>query len=140
MEYDIFLGGPWEKYAPFPYKSMIKAAFPDKNIFDPETRPSQTAGDWFSENYFAIEDSLTMVTLVPSFPFPGVGPEVGFFYHEHCCEDPTKRLEELVIIWPVDIKPDFGKKVAAKMGYIVENPEEAIARLRPILYTAPKSI
>lgn len=132
--YDVFLGGPWERHAPFPYKSDIKKAFPDKIIFDPEKRQSQKSGEWFVDNYYAIENSLTMIALVPNFPFPGVGPEVGFFYYRKCNNEPRKPLEELVIIWPSIVKPDYGKKVAEKMGYLVENSEQAIARLKPIFY------
>lgn len=133
MKYDIFLGGPWEKYAPFPYKTMIKEAFPELNLFDPEERPSQETGDWFVDNYQALHNSKTMLALVPEFAFPGVAPEVGIFYQVNS-KDPSKPLDEIVIIWPEIVKPDYGKKVAAKMGYVVENPEEAISRLKPILY------
>lgn len=132
MKHDIFLGGPWEKHAPFPYKTMIKEAFPDKNIFDPEEQASQKIGNWFVDNYNALESSLTLVALVPEFPFPGVGPEVGIFYCSHN-KDPNKPLEEIVIIWPEIVKPDHGKKVAERMGYLVENVEECIARLKVII-------
>ncbi len=133
MKHDIFLGGPWEQYAPFPYKTHIKQAFPNKKCFDPETDSNQ--GTWFADNYEGIENSAAMVALVPSFPFPGVGPEVGHFYRANCKSDPTKPLENLVIIWPEAVKPDFGKEVATKMGYVVENCEQAIARLRVVLET-----
>lgn len=132
MKYDIFLGGPWEKHAPFPYKTMIKEAFPDKNIFDPEEQASQKTGNWFVDNYNALESSLTMVALVPEFPFPGVGPEAGIFYHINS-KDPNKPLEELVIIWPEIVKPDHGRKVAERMGYVVENVEDAILKLKAVI-------
>lgn len=134
MAYDIFLGGPWEDKAHEPYKTKIKRAFPNNRIFDPEEQTSQKDGTWFVDNYWAILSSKTMVSFVPSFPFPGVGPEVGIFYHEHCDWNLLEPLKELVIIWPDFVKPDHGKSVARRMGYIVENTGEAIARLRPILY------
>lgn len=133
MEYDIFLGGPWERHAPFRYKSIIKEAFSDRNIFDPEERPSQERGDWFADNFYALEHSRAMVALVPSFPFPGVAPEVGIFYYSKCNNNPTKALDEIIIIWPPIVKPDYGKKVAEKMGYIVESSDEAILRLKSLL-------
>jgi hypothetical protein len=132
MNYDIFLGGPWEKHAPFPYKSEIRKAFPDKRIFDPEVQPEQKTDKWFMKNLSALESCKSVVALVPDFPFPGIGPEVGFFYHKNCQGDFSKPLEEIVIIWPKTVKPEYGKKVAEKMGYVVENPEEAIARLKQI--------
>ena len=131
-EYDIFVGGPWEKHAPFPYKSMIKDAFPDKRIFDPEERASQRTGDWFVDNYRGLRDSRTMAALVPYFPLPGVGPEIGIFYYTHA-KTIGKPLEELAIIWPEVVKPDYGKKVAEKMGCIVKDPEQAISRLKAVL-------
>jgi len=132
MKYDIFLGGPWEKRCLVPYKSMIKEAFPDKKIFDPEERTAQETGGWFVDNYKALKSSLAMVAFIPNFPFPGVGPEVGLFYEMHS-KSPKKPLEEIVIIWSDIVKPDYGKKVAEKFGYVVEDTEEAIVRLKALL-------
>jgi len=131
MKYDLFLGGPWERFAPFPYKTEIKKSFPGKSIFDPEEQESQKSDNWFEDNYRAIENSFAMAALVPQFPFPGVGPETGIFYNKRRIS--AKPLDELVIIWPREFKPDYGKKVAEKMGYVVENCEEAIIRLKKVL-------
>jgi len=135
MKYDLFLGGPWERFAPFPYKTEIKNAFLGKNLFDPESQDSQKTGEWFEDNYNALENSLAMVALVPSFPFPGVGPEAGIFYSKRrgSAKLLAKPLDELTIIWPKELKPDYGKRVAEKMGYVVTNSEEAIARLKIVL-------
>lgn len=140
MKYDIFLAGPWENFAPAPYKRKIKEAFKDKKIYDPEKERldfyddihATLKDDWFAINYDALLNSVAMVALVPQFPFPGVGPETGIFYSSHC-KKVGEPLEELVIIWPEAVKPDYGKQVAKHMGYVVENTNEAISRLRAVL-------
>ncbi|MBN2052530.1 hypothetical protein JW756_03430 [Candidatus Woesearchaeota archaeon] len=134
-EFDIFLGGRWEKHSPYPYKTIIKNAFPDKRIFDPETDPTQKNGKWFEKNFRSLQKSRTLVAFVPDFPFPGIGFETGVFYHSHCQGDASKPLEEIIIIWPDSVKPDHAKKIASKMGYVVENPDEAVLRLKLVLYS-----
>ncbi|MBU1199640.1 MAG: hypothetical protein KKF46_03065 [Nanoarchaeota archaeon] len=133
MIQDIFLGGPFTKHEPYDdYKIKIKSAFPDKDIFDPETQEYQKTGDWFQENAFALENSLALVAYIPDFPFAMVGPEVGIFYTMHDQSNFTRPLDEIIIIWPETLKPDYAKKAAAKMGYVVENPDEAIVRLKKL--------
>lgn len=117
----------------FHTNQILKKHFLIKKRFDPEDYLSKDTHTWFEDNLLALENSLTMVALVPDFPFPGVALEVGFFYHKNCKGDATRPLEELIVIWPSIVTPDYGKKVVEKMGFIVENTQEAIARLKPLL-------
>ncbi|MCD6215606.1 MAG: hypothetical protein J7J92_00845 [Candidatus Aenigmarchaeota archaeon] len=140
MKYDIFLAGPWENFAPAPYKRKIKEAFKDKKIYDPEKEclnfyddvHAVLRKDWFALNYDALSNSLSMVALVPQFPFPGVGPETGIFYSSHC-KKAGEPLEELIIIWPETVKPDYGKRVVRQMGHLVKDTNEAILKLKAVL-------
>lgn len=75
--YDIFLAGPWEQYASEPYKSMVRAAFPDRLFYDPEEKQ---VANWFERNVEALRHTKILLVFVPSFPFPGVGPEVGIYF------------------------------------------------------------
>lgn len=132
MKYDIFLAGPWEKHALIPYKRKIKEAFPNNHIFDPEERLSQKTGEWFKDNYNALKSSKSLVSLVPDFPFSGNSLEVGIYYQMHS-KNQDKPLEQIIVIWPEEVKPDYGKEVAKHIGYVVENIEEAIIRLKDVL-------
>lgn len=154
--WDIYLGGPWEKrlkeevekYKPkYYYKTIIKQAFPDKRIFDPEQRSAQNNGNWFDDDCFGVQHSLTMIAMIPDFPGSAIGDEMGMFYHRNNLHlfskswqeadelvrsnaGVFKPLEELVIIWPEFVKPAFAKKFICRMGYVVENPDDAIVLLR----------
>jgi len=147
--WDIYLGGPWERHSPVPFKEKIKAAFPDRRIFDPEQRSAQKIGNWFDDDCFGIQHSLTMIAMIPEFPGSAIGDEMGMFYHRnnlrlfsksaHEAEELVKNnagvfqpLEELVIIWPESVKPVYAKKFLSHMGYIVENPEAAIVLLKKV--------
>ena len=130
MKYDIFLGGPWEEFAPYPYKRYIKGAFPDKDIYDPEEQPSQETGEWFEDNYNALLNSKSMIAMGCPLPMSGVTQEFGMYYVMHNDGNFERPLEELIMIWPQTLKPEFGKDVAEKMGYIVENVGGAIEKLK----------
>jgi hypothetical protein len=132
--YDIFLGGPFVKHNPYDfYKQKIKDAFPGYRIFDPEVQDYQKTGDWFVGNAFALRGSLALAAYLPEFPFPTIGPEAGMFYTMHNKGDFSRPLEQIVIIWPESLKPDYAKKAVAKMGYVVETPEQAIVLLKKVL-------
>lgn len=130
MDYDIFLGGPPDRRAPFPYKAMIKAAFSDLKIYDWE---EYKGNDYQEQNHKAIKQSGFMISLVPSFPLPGIGPEIGYFYcwHEQKIkQDPS--IKRIILIWPDSVQPDFAKKTLAQYGLIVPTVEEAIAYLKSL--------
>lgn len=132
--YDIFISGPAEKYCEIKYKSLIKQALPDAVIYDTEEVHN---GDWFDNDLAALEQSLCMVVLVPQFPMPGMSTKVGYFYAK-LMERVNQQFKNLaapyiIFIWPNDVMPDYGKKVAERMGYIVISVEECIKRLKPIL-------
>lgn len=124
MIYDIYLGGPWEQYALEDYKTQFKEAFPDKKLFDPETHPSQETGRWFRENYTAMFYSRGMVAMSCDLPMGGVAQEVGMYWMMH--KRNIEPLENLVVIWPTVLKPEFGKEVAQHVGVIVPNARAAI--------------
>lgn len=86
LEHDIYLGGPPDRRAPVPYKEQIKVAFPDLKIYDWETYKGD---DYQEHNDQMLERSKLLVAMVPGFPLPGIGPEIGYFYCFH-----KKRIEE----------------------------------------------
>ena len=137
MGYDIYLAGPWEKhteeYAPF-YKTKIKNAFPDKKFFDPETRPAQKReGEiWFKDDIYGLQNTKYFVGLVPPFSFSGSCIELGIFYQMHCKEQ-GQPLEQIVVIWPVMVKPRHDSFLKQVTKNIVDTPEKAIEKLKDIL-------
>lgn len=77
FEYDMFLGGPPDRRVDVPYRELIKKAFPDLRIYDWE---SYKGDDYQKHNNEMLKKSLMMVSWVPIFRMPGIGPEVGYFY------------------------------------------------------------
>jgi|GEM_PF-1337460 len=127
MDFDIFLGGPPDRRSPFPYRQIIKAAFPDLRIYDWE----EYHGDDYQErNHQMIRQSRMMVSLVPDFPMPGIGPEVGYFYAVHEEMIRAAKVSPIILIWPDSVKPDFTKKTIGHYGLIVPSVEEAIAAIK----------
>lgn len=124
--YDIFLGGPWERYTHIPYKSLIKSAFPTANIYDPET----VQKDWFDRNLSALRKSTVLLAFAPAFPLPGVGPEIGVYYEHRLL---MGRQPNIVVVWPEELTPAWGQEVLAHMGKIVGTVEEAIVAVAGIL-------
>lgn len=127
MKYDIFLGGPWEEYCPISYKKIIKEAFPDLRIYDPE---DYQGSDYFEMNYAVMQSSKSMFVMVPNFPFPLVAVEAGLYYAMHNHGNPAIRINNLVILWPYCVVPDFSKMSLNHLGQVTETIEDAIARLR----------
>ena len=131
--YDLFLSGPWEQYSTEPYKTLIKKAFPELNIFDPETRPSQKDGTWFEDNYRAIRNSRRMVCYVCPNPFPGNALEVGMFYEYNRAKG-LYTPDKLIIIWNDDIKPQWGMEVISRCpSSIFRTTKGAISFLEKLL-------
>lgn len=137
MIYDIFIGGPWEKHQNEKYKTKIKHAFKDKKIFDPEKSSTQKEESnetgnksWFINNYNKLKESKTLIAYVPNFPLPGIGEEIGIYYEMNCKNKPFKPLKNLIIIWPKEAKPDYGKKTAKQYGVLVESVKEGIEELK----------
>jgi hypothetical protein len=129
--YDIFLGGPFEKYDPdLSFKRTIKQAFPDLKIFDPEY---DAGPEWFADNYRALAQSRSMVAyLPPKIAVPAVLQEIGIFYalHQKTLASP---MDEIIIIWPQELptKPS-GISAMRKYGRIVATAEEAVGELKKI--------
>lgn len=119
--YNIFLAGPWERYSSQPYKSLFRASFPTLSFYDPEEH--QVGGLWFEKNLDALRRCDILVVFIPSFPFPGVGPEVGVYFEHRTM---MGRRPKIVAIWPDEIGPQWGKEVLAMMGSIVPTVHEAI--------------
>ncbi|PIN68858.1 hypothetical protein COV93_07780 [Candidatus Woesearchaeota archaeon CG11_big_fil_rev_8_21_14_0_20_43_8] len=129
MVYDIFAGGPSQHRAREPYIDMLRDAFPDKEIFSPFDRPTQEDGAWKYDNLQGIMGSRAMLNCVPSFPFPGVMFEAGFFYNANC-ERPGENLVQLVsVIDPKDLEGPSGKSVLSAYGQMVTDMDSAIERL-----------
>lgn len=131
MKYDIFLGGPRDNLLPTEknpriliYKQPIKSAFADLKIYDWE---NYQGDDYQEHNHLAIRSSEIMVTMIPGFPMPGIGPEIGYFYcyHESLIKT-NPEIDRIIMIWPNDIRPDFTKKTISQYGIIVESSERAI--------------
>jgi len=132
-KWDIFLGGPKEEFAPIPfYKKQIKAALPDKLMFDPFD-PSfenlQKQGLWWPNDLLGLTHSSTMIAMVPAFPMPCLGPEVGIFYYYKCVNF-NKPLAQLIIIWSDSIQPTYGCELMKKMGIVVQTIDEAVQALK----------
>ena len=126
MKYDLYLAGPWEKYAPEPYKTLIKNAYPYKDIYDPEMHQPN---DWFETNYEAIKNSERMVAFACPLPFPGNAVELGMFY-TYKREMGLYTPDKVITIWRDDIQPIFGKEVISRFpSHIVKNTHEAISLL-----------
>ncbi len=124
--FDVFLGGPWEKHCQIPYKTLLKVGLPKASFYDPES----VGLDWFDRNLDALRRSQVMVVFVPSFPMPGVGPEVGIYYEHRVL---MGRQPHLVVIWPDDVAPKWGQEVLGRMGRIVGTVSEAVRAVAGIL-------
>ncbi len=122
--YDIFLGGPWEKYTSQPYKSLIKSAFPELSIYDPENMQHT---DWFNSNLDALRHVKILIVFAPAFPMPGVAVEAGIYYEHRLL---MGRKPQLITIWPDAVQPEWGREVIEKMGAVVKTTEEAIELIR----------
>ncbi len=134
FKYDIFLGGPRDNPNPKPgdrnqrvllYKQPFRDAFPEGSIYDWET---YTGDNYQEQNHLAIRSSKIMVAMVPEFPMPGIGPEIGYFYccHEYRIKN-NPETPQIILIWLSDIEKDFTKKTLAQYGRNVSTVEEAIA-------------
>ena len=130
FEYDIFLGGVWERYSSVPYKRIIKSVFSDLKIYDPKDYLGE---NWFARNLQVLENSRSLLVMVPEFPFPLVAVEAGFYYAHHC-PDKNSGLSNLVICWPEKVKPDWVKKNLFQLGQVANSLEEAIIALLNVLY------
>jgi len=111
--YDFFLAGPWEQYSSEKWKTMFKEAFPDKEIYDPEARPSQKTGEWFEDNYHAVKNSERMIAYVCPVPFAGNAQETGMFYIFQR-ENGIYIPDHLIVIWNNEVKPEFGMQVVER--------------------------
>ena len=130
FEYDIFLGGAWEKYSSLPYKKIIKSVFTDLKIYDPEDYSGE---DWFANNLEILKNSRSLLAMVPEFPFPLVAVEAGFYYAHHNL-DQNSGSSKLVICWPNNVKPDWVKKNLFHLGEVTNSLAEAIMALFKFLY------
>jgi hypothetical protein len=140
MLHDIYLGGPRDNPIPTEknqrvliYKEPIKQAFKTATIYDWE----EYHGDNYQEqNHQAIRNSKIMIAMVPPFPLPGIGLEIGYFYcyHENLIKS-QPNISRIIIIWPNDIRPDFTKKTLSQYGIIVETVGGAIELAQNSLYT-----
>jgi len=73
-----------------------------------------------------------MLNYIPSFPFPGVVWEAGVFYQAHR-NGSWDRLPNLVSVVadPSQLdRPDCGKQVLMKAGYLEKSLEAGFERLR----------
>lgn len=149
FEYDLFLGGPPDRRCNIPYRQMIKDAFPDLKIYDWE---SYKGDDYQAKNNDALRASRMMVSMVPDFPMPGIGPEVGYFYaiHEERIRAdrlglaltsprfgpyvPDEKIErtcpvnDSILIWPEVFTTDT-RKTIAQYALLVSSVDEAIAAI-----------
>ncbi len=125
--YDIFLAGPWEKYASEQYKTLVRAAFPTLRFYDPEETQMP---HWFDRNLEALRHTKILFVFVPTFPFPGVGPEVGIYFERRTL---MGRKPYIVAVWPNDVQPQWGKEVLSRMGVIVPTVAEAIEIIRRLV-------
>lgn len=128
FEYELYLGGPPDKRSSFPYKQPIQDAFSDLRIYDWETciKP-----EYQNENHLVLTKTQIMVAMVPSFPMPGIGPEVGYFYCHNQHEITSyPDIPRIIFIWPDDVRPDFTKKTLGQYGPIVTTTEAAIDLIR----------
>jgi hypothetical protein len=124
IEYDVFLAGPWEEYAKEPYKARLKENLSQLKFYDPETDADQRSeGNWFADNFKAMQNSRVLVSHECSFPGAGSTRETGIFYGIH--GDGFKPLDRLVTIFFEDLQPRWGVEVAEKMGIVVYNVEQA---------------
>ena len=131
--FDVFLGGPMDEFAPIPnFRRIIKGALPELKMFDPfapEYAEIQRQGQWFCNNMIGIEHSRSMIAMVPEFPMPCLGPEIGIFWTCHNA-NLLGLLPQLIIIWPDSIKPEYGKEILKRMGIVVNTVDDAIQSLK----------
>lgn len=129
MKYDIFLAGVWEQYAPFPYKSMIKERFKGYRIYDPEDYEDN---NWFERNYFALKETGLFFILACPIPNSMASVEAGLFYEMHTEED-GHPLDNLVMVFPKELEPKFGKYAGEKYGKVFEDMEDALEYMGKLL-------
>ncbi|MDP2855684.1 MAG: hypothetical protein Q8N90_01005 [bacterium] len=135
---DVFLGGPQEEYAPIPfYKTKIKDALPEMKMFDPfapEYAEIQKQGKWWGNNLIGLNNSQSMIAMVPVFPMPSLGPETGIFWSLNHT-DVMQPLPQLIVIWSDSVKPEWGKEMLKKMGIVVSTVDEAVQALKNYFQT-----
>lgn len=154
---DIFLAGPPDRRVGEPYKQMIKDAFPDLAVYDWETYNGK---DYQDNNHKELKESFIFVGMVPDFPMPALGEELGYFYHHH--EHRIKRcrhgiaqnrkriviggkpekedekferiisppINPIILIWPDNVQPDYAKKTFSQLAQIVSTAQEAIDQIK----------
>lgn len=136
--FDVFLGGPMDEYAPIPFfRNIIREALPELKMFDPfasKFKEIQKQGCWFGNNMIGLEYSRSMIAMVPEFPMPCLGEEVGIFWTCHNVKR-SGLLPQLIVIWPDSIKPEYGKEMLRKMGIVVSTLDEAIQTLNDYFQT-----
>ena len=154
---DIFLAGPPDRRVGEPYKKMITEAFPGLTIYDWETYK----GDNYQDiNHAELKDSFYFVGMVPDFPMPAIGEEVGYFFHHHehrvkYCRQGLRQnsrrvifgdkqddegvdtsaitsppVNPIILIWPDAVRPDFAKRTYSQLAQIVPAAEEAINQIK----------
>lgn len=131
-QYDIYLAGPWEKHQKEPYKSLIKEAFTDLNIYDPEDHQD---GDYFIDDLESISKSKYLICYAPTFPNSASIFEAGYFYHlqeQLGLVDENHRCKNILVIWNEDIQPNYAKKWYERASILVSNTDEAIEVLKEI--------
>lgn len=131
-QYDMYLAGPWEKHQKEAYKTIIKEAFPDLNIYDPEVYQE---GDYFKDDLESISRSKYLVCYAPSFPNSASIFEAGYFYHlqeELGLVDENLKCKRIVVIWDEDIQPNYAKKWYERGTILVSSTKEAIAILKEL--------
>lgn len=124
-DYDIYLAGPWERFALEPYKTRMREEFPGLKFFDPELQPGQENGTWFEGDLLGLRNSRVLLNYVCPLPFPGNAGEAGMFYVMHS-EGVPEPLENLIIVWNPKIQPQHSREFAEKMGLVFDSLEEAI--------------
>jgi len=136
--FDVFLGGPMDEYAPIPsFRNIIREALPELKMFDPfapKFKAIQKQGQWFGNNMIGLEYSQSMIAMVPEFPMPCLGEEVGIFWTLHNANH-SGLLPQLISIWPDSIKPEYGKEMLKRMGIVVTNIDDAIQALKDYFQT-----
>lgn len=131
-EYDIYIAGPWEKYQKEAYKTLIKEAFPNINIYDPEDYQD---GDYFQDDLEVISRSKYLVCYAATFPNSASNFEAGYFYHiqeKLGLLDKDLKSKKIIVIWDEDIQPNHGRKWYERATIVVSNTKEAIAILKEL--------
>ena len=131
--FTIYLSGPDEKYCAEKYKTFLIHAYPSVRFYNTETRPE---GDWFENDLMTLENADMMVFMTPDFPLPGVAPKIGYFYA--CLQE--RRLikwgqpsDQIICIWPDEVKPKHGQRVIKRMGVIVPTVGETIKLISQVI-------